>query len=277
MLEFDLRTILERHMHWINEDCDGWEMMRADLSEVNLYKADLYGANLCHANLRGADLRCANLSSANLNEADLSDADLRHANLCNANMISTNLRHADLRDANLFNTVLAYADLQFTRLCSTNLHNADLHRALLQNADLRFADLRDVDLSEVSLYKADLRGAHTAYMPMICPEEGVFIGWKKACSNLREVIVKLRIPADAKRSSATTRKCRCSKAKVLAIYNLDGTEAEVKTCHSSFDINFVYEVGKTVEEPAFDDDRWAECSQGIHFFINKQEAIGYAI
>lgn len=26
---------------------------------------------------------------------------------------------------------------------------------------------------------------------------------------------------------------------------------------------------------SFDEDRWNECSHGIHFFINKQEAIDY--
>ena len=36
-----LSTILEKHKHWINEDCEGWENM----------KANLYGANLCNANL----------------------------------------------------------------------------------------------------------------------------------------------------------------------------------------------------------------------------------
>ena len=90
-----------------------------------------------------------------------------------------------------------------------------------------------------------------------------------------KVIVKLRIPSDAKRSSATTRKCRCSKAEVIAIYNLDGTEAGKTTCHSDYDNSFIYEVGKTVEVTNFSEDRWDECAKGIHFFINRQEAIDY--
>ncbi len=133
-----------------------------------------------------------------------------------------------------------------------------------------------------NLRGANLRGAENMpYIPMVCPEEGKFIGWKKAKiqgeedNHYRKVIVKLEIPASAKRSSATTRKCRCDKAKVLEIYNLDGTIAKERQCLSCYDNDFIYEVGKVVKVDDFNEDRWNECSQGIHFFINRQEAIRY--
>ena len=231
-----LNKIIEEHKHWINEDCKNWEEMRADLHNADLCDAYLHRANLYGANLRGADLHNADLSGA-----DLSGADFRSANLLNAD-----LSGADFRSANLL------------------------------NANLRGADLHNADLSGANLCDADLRGAkNVPYIPMVCPEEGDFIGWKKAEGNKDKVIVKLHIPFDAKRSSATTRKCRCSKAEVIAIYNLDGTEAGETTCHSDYDNSFIYEVGKTVEVTNFNEDRWSECAKGIHFFINRQEAIDY--
>ena len=36
-----------------------------------------------------------------------------------------------------------------------------------------------------------------------------------------------------------------------------------------------YEVDKTVEVTDFSEDRQSECAKGIHFFINRQEAIDY--
>ena len=154
---------------------------------------------------------------------------------------------------------------------------ADLRGADLYNAYLSGANLLGADLRSANLLGADLRSAkNVPYIPMVCPEEGDFIGWKKAEGNKDKVIVKLRIPSDAKRSSATTRKCRCSKAEVIAIYNLDGTEeGETTTCHSDYDNSFIYEVGKTVEVTNFSEDRWSECAKGIHFFIDRQEAIDY--
>ena len=251
-----LNKILEEHKHWIDEDCKNWEEMRADLRRANLLNADLSGADLSGADLSGADLRRADLRNANLRNTDLHDADLH----------DTDLRGADLRGANLCGAFLLNADLS----------GADFHSANLLNADLSGADLYNADLSGANLCYANLMGAkNVPYIPMVCPEEGDFIGWKKAEGNKDKVIVKLRIPSDAKRSSATTRKCRCSKAEVIAIYNLDGTEEGETTCHSGYDNSFIYEVGKTVEVTNFSEDRWSECAKGIHFFINRQEAIDY--
>ena len=119
---------------------------------------------------------------------------------------------------------------------------------------------------------ADLSGAENVpYIPYACPDFGMFIGFKKASG----YIVVLEIPEDAKRLSATGRKCRCNKAKVLEIQNIDGTKANVTKVASDYDSNFVYEVGKTVSVDNFCEDRWKECSHGIHFFINRQEAVNY--
>ena len=168
----ELDKILENHRHWLNEDCDGWENMRADLR----------GANLREADLRGADLR------------------------------------------------------------------------------------------EADLIRANLRGAvNIPFIPLACPDTGSFTAWKKASGK----IVKLLVPEDAQRSSATARKCRCSKAVVLEIQNIDGTLAEDDQVKSNRDRNFIYKVGETVKVEGFDTNRWNECSTGIHFFINRQEAVEY--
>ena len=119
---------------------------------------------------------------------------------------------------------------------------------------------------------ADLRGAENVpYIPYACPDFGMFIGFKKASG----YIVVLEIPEDAKRLSATGRKCRCNKAKVIEIQNIDGTKANVTKVASDYDSGFVYEVGKTVSVDNFCEDRWEECSSGIHFFINRQESVNY--
>ena len=86
MTQEELDKIIDRHQHWLNEDCEGWEDMKADLRYANLryanlYRADLSGASLSFANLRYADLRKADLRYADLRYADLSGADLSGADL----------------------------------------------------------------------------------------------------------------------------------------------------------------------------------------------------
>ena len=193
--------------------------------------------------------RCANLCDANLCGADLRGADLYGADLCSTDLRSTDLRDADLRCANL---------------CDADLRGANLYGADLRSTDLRGANLRSTDLRGANL--SDAKGCYLS-----CPTEGSFIGWKKASGH----IVKLRIPEDARRSSATGHKCRCDKAYVMEIQNMDGTKATEDTVRSDHDKNFVYTVGATVEVPDFDDNRWSECAPGIHFFIDRREAVEY--
>ena len=154
-------------------------------------------------------------------------------------------------------------------------------RADLRDADLRGADLCGADLRSANLYCADLSGAknvdevkwnmYTIFYPLQCPETGSFIGYKKASG----YIIELEICADAKRSSATSRKCRCSKAKVLSITNLDGSESGLTEVRSDYSKEFVYCVGEIAEAPDFDENRWNECAAGIHFFVTREEAVKY--
>ena len=204
-----------------------------------------------------ADLRWADLRGANLRGADLRWADLKGANLSKASLKGANLKGADLRWANLKGAILKGA----------NLNEADLKGANLYGANLKGANLYGADLSE-----ADLSGVKNLSLPIVAPEKGSFIGYKKCRGGL---IVELEIPEDALRSSATTRKCRCSKAKVLSITNLDGSKSECTEATSNRDSFFVYKVGETVEVTNFDPNRWNECSTGIHFFVTREEAEMY--
>ena len=86
MTQEELNKIIEQHQHWLKEDCEGWQDMRADLTEANLTRANLTRANLMGANLYGANLYGADLTGANLTRADLTEADLYGANLYGANL-----------------------------------------------------------------------------------------------------------------------------------------------------------------------------------------------
>ena len=206
-----------------------------------------------------------------INDPEGECADLRNADLRNANLWGADLRNADLRNANLWGADLRGADLRNADLRNADLRNADLRNANLWGADLRNANLWGADLRNADLWGADLWGAKNVNYPTACPEKGSFIAFKKASN----YIVELLIPEDALRCSATTRKCRCSKATVVSITNIDGGESHITSIESSYDKNFVYTVGKTVEVNEFDKCRWNECSSGIHFFITRQEAVDY--
>jgi hypothetical protein len=241
-----LKEILVKHKKWLIHKDGGVcaDLSGADLSGANLYKVNLSEADLSRANLRGADLReadlhGADLSGANLGRANLYEAILYRANLCGADMSEVNLSGADLSRA--------------------NLSRADLCGANLNEADLRMADLCEVRMNGCTVFYA-----------LQCPEKGAYTAFKKAGG----YIVELEIPKDALRSSATTRKCRASKAKVISITSADG-ENSVESIASDYDGKFIYRIEETVEVPDFDTDRWNECAAGIHHFITRAEAEQY--
>lgn len=150
----------------------------------------------------------------------------------------------------------------------------------MQRCDFDHANLIDCRFNRVNFYEVDfvstkLKNVYvdfsSAFFHLQCPEKGAFIAWKKLASGC---IAKLEIPASAKRSSATTLKCRASKAKVLAIYNDKGRK--ILQGKSAYDDDFVYNVGATVTpKDPFDLNRWKECTSGIHFFLTRQLAEEY--
>ena len=237
MNQDELNRILELHEMWIKGEDGG-------------VKADLRHAHLSYANLSYANLSYANLSYAHLSYANLSYADLRHA---------------DLSDVDLSGADLSDVDLSYANLSGADLSDADLSYANLSSADLRHAHLSGACLDNVKCNEA------TAFYHLQCPEKGSYVGYKKCRGNR---IVELLITEDAKRSSATSRKCRASKAKVLSITNIQATKNyEVAVSH--FDFGFIYRVGEIVEVDDFNADRWDACSTGIHHFLTREEAVNY--
>ena len=176
------------------------------------------------------------------------------------------LSDAYLRGANLSDAYLRGADLRGAYLRGANLSDAYLRGAYLRGADLRGADLSGADLRGAYFRGAYLKKIEPLFR--IVPEEGSFIAWKKCVG---EHLVKIEIPSEAKRHNYLGgRKCRAEFVKVLDIRNSKGHK--VKKCHGKHDLKTIYEIGKIVRPDSYDPDPLTECSNGIHFFLTKQEA-----
>ena len=187
-----------------------------------------------------------------LKDEDGEYADLRGADLEGANLRYANLEYANLEDVDLRGADLLGADLEYAKLKGAKLEGANLRGAIMRNADFRYANLSE-EVNEILIS-----------LTSICPE-GTLIGWKK-CKD--DVIVKLEIPAEAKRSNGTGRKCRSEYAKVLEVI---GAEVGI----SKYDNKTEYKAGEMVYSDAWGDNRWEECTSGIHFFLTRKEAEEY--
>ena len=238
MTQEELDKIVEQHQHWLKEDCEGWEGMKADLSG-----ADLSGADLSGAYLRGADLSGADLSEADLSGAYLSGADLSGAYLSGAYLRGADLSGADLSEA--------------------DLSGADLRRADLSGADLSGANLRGAYLIGADLSGAYLSGADQFRIGKVLDEP--LTGYKKTREG---VVITAEVPAGAIVFCINGSKCRTNRAKIT---DMDGHEV----LHSQYDNSFEYRLGQEINIKDFNLMYNVECESGFHFFKTRKEAEEY--
>lgn len=172
--------------------------------------------------------------------------------------------------------------LRETNMGDTEIISLFLYKTIFNNCIFTKATIKSAEGMEV-IFKDCI---NFPKLPYNCPEVGPFIGWKcalkiNAANYYTYVIVKLLITDKAKRlSSPFERKCRCNEAIVLEIQDLDGnilTEEEAGEVVSCFNRYTKYKLGEIVHPDTFDDDQYNVCSHGIHFFINRQEAVNYAL
>lgn len=196
-----------------------------------------------------------------------------------------NASHQDLRYVQFIGCVFIKCDFvacNFTKAVFTRCR-------LVGDVSFVHCDLQEVNLCDANLYTCKFIlccGLETAivndktlyYRPQ-CPMNGSFIGYKGAWCydpdlHICPVLVTLEIPADAYRSSATTRKCRCNKAIVLDAYTLSNGQQlpDAVPIHSAYNYAFVYTIGQTLQVDDYDTNRWNECSTGIHFFMEEEDA-----
>ena len=205
------------------------------------------------------------------------------------------MKHTDFSGCDLSNCDFLWADFEACCFEGAKLDGSRFDHSLMPHCSFRRASMRGTSIEACNVRWADFTEAHaeganffmavmeytvndgividdaTRWYRMHCPETGAFVAYKK-CFDLR--IVQLLIPADARRVSPTSPWGRCDKAKVLSIWNFEGTERYDEASSLQTD-RFVDKLGEWVEEPRFNPDRWLESAPGIHFWMTRQEAIDY--
>jgi uncharacterized protein YjbI with pentapeptide repeats len=132
----------------------------ADLSDVNLTRANLSGTNFEGAILKNANLKLANLTRTRFQSTDLHNASLREATGAGANFHHANLRNADLSQAELPRSNFRQANLQSTAFDRANLEEANFYQADLQQAQLNQTSLFRANFRQAKMSRTQLNGAN---------------------------------------------------------------------------------------------------------------------
>jgi hypothetical protein len=245
-----------------------------------------------HAWLQGNGGECADFSDCTienilfngvfLNEATFAGAVIKNCEFVDVRMHSTAIHTAIVDTVHFRNSDLSYANFHDTYFTKTTFDSCRICKTVFSDAYFHSCNFSDT-VGEPILTDAGVDSSTIPFVPSVCPTDGAFIGWKKSKNGS---IIKLLVPEDAKRCSGTSRKCRCDRAIVLEFQELDGTPiTDIPRLASWYEPSFIYEVGKEIrsydamrsDEYGFDEDRFRTCSSGIHFFIDRQEAVNFAL
>lgn len=202
------------------------------------------------------------------------------ADFINCNIENCTFNECNMKSIDFHNTLITN-----TKFTDVNLSKSKFEQdTVISNVKFRETNLSKVDFKNANI--SNIYGnVHTQFYHLQCPEEGSFIGFKKVetinSTENKYYILKLFIPEDAKRSSATSRKCRASYVKTLKIEEYDKNGNFIKEVNEVENRMYLektlYKVNEFTYPSDFDENRWDECSEGIHFFITKEEAIQYKI
>lgn len=240
--------------------------MKKELKEV-------LNNNFADMDLRGVDFTGQNLTGANFAGANLEGACFIDAILVNANFEGANLKNTD------FSCVNAW---------SANFNETNCRNALFLSANLTEASFEESDLDEASFAQANLTGANlqdtniitaefdnTIGIYPVCPTHGNFIGWTIGEDfKGEECLVEVFIPAWARRSSGTTRKCRTEALVVNSVERL-------KDGYNPFGVplrfrDYILTKNEVIRDNDYEVDRFKVSSTDLYFWISKEEALAHA-
>ena len=232
-------------------------------------------------------IRTALDSGVDFSYADFYRMDLSGTDFHGANLFSSNFREATANTCNFRETNLNNSNFDKGVACECDFYGASARmssffRTKLDKCVFAMADFSNSDLLEASFYKSVFCGCSFSdarnipvFIPTYLPE-GDFIGWVKVIGETESYIVKIKILKDSQRTRGVGDICRCDKALVLSIQDLDGNELDVEEIeYHDRTGTLVFKKWEVTECEYWYPGRWNDCQSGITFFIDRQSAVLY--
>jgi hypothetical protein len=224
--------------------------------------------------IKDIDLSNMNLSGISFDNSRFDNSSFYNSSFYNSRFYNSSFYNSRFDNSRFYNSSFynsrfdnsSFYNSRFdnSRFDNSSFDNSSFYNSRFDNSrfyNSRFDNSRFDNSSKNSILKYK-------HIWQIIPEEGAFIAWKKLSEGY---IAKLEIPAKAKRTcNIINRKCRASYVKTLQI--IDRNSDDVKEMHGSRNHKTMYKVGRLTRPDKYDDDFLKDCTNGIHFFVTKQEA-----
>lgn len=262
---------------------DGITISNINLPKVRFENVQFINCSIINCNFSNTRFRDCEFYNIKIRKSNFESSRFINCEFYNntfvENILETSFDFSHFKESKLNFNYLNKVSFEGVRFINTKIIIKQLYRSLFWGTVFKKCDIIISNIVASVFIGADFSGENNIDMPinyntigmqLTCPEHGLFIGYKL----VHDYLIKLEIPASAKRSSATGRQCRCSKAKVLEITNITSGR-KIKSIYNKNQYGAEYTIGEMVYPDSYDNNRWNECSHGIHFFITKQEALDY--
>lgn len=249
----------------------------ASLTDTTFTACMLTDSSFLYANMIGTIFHDVLCKDVNMTYAKMSSNDMEtfHCTDCDfdrMSIVKTTFKNSSFSYSNFGRTLMKEVNFSYCSFHVINFRYAQLQHMSYVGNKYGYTDFDHTNMLEWGDYPD---------VPMSCPTTGAFICWKQIYeitddSRSVQYVVKMEVPEDAERSSGLSNTCRCSKAKVLDIINIKTTEHVESVLHRPLiGKNTEYVCGEMVYPDSYDENRWNECSNGIHFFMKMGEAIDF--
>jgi hypothetical protein len=241
---------------------DGQKTVQEAIREALDSGIDFSYADFYRMDLSGTDFHGANLFSSNFREAT--------ANTCN-------FRETNLNNSNFDKGVACECDFYGSSARMSSFFRTKLDKCVFAMTDLSNSDFLEASLRKSVFCGCPLSGVKNipVFIPTYLPE-GDFIGWVKVIGENENYIIKIKVLNDSKRTRGMGDICRCDKALVLSIQDLEGNELDVEEIeYHDRTGTMVFRKQEVVECEHWYPGRWDDCQSGITFFIDRQSAMLY--
>lgn len=230
-------------------------------------------------NLHRINLIRVNLQGTTFNRLDLHNAHFLECDMQNTYFTQCYMDQVWLRNLSAESAIFDMCNFVGAKFVNVIMRRAyftgtDLRDSKFTKCDVEFAYFNSAVLTGTTFSLTNIEKAYKDYLTVgLHPApEGDLIGYGKK----GDYIVTLLIPKEARRSCATSRKYRAEYVKVLSIETLFGTPGPSaitnQYCTEGHTKSVRYAVGEYAYPDTWDENRWNECSNGIHFWLTKEEA-----
>lgn len=244
--------------------------------EILWRSSNIEAQSYCHCVFENIHYSGVNFFKSHFEYCEFKNCSFENCTFTNCDFSYTSFDGTILKNVYLLDSIFLCYHIDVKEAIAFTFDNCWFRQGVLFSESMKEIYFIECRLAETSFiipsfdFNKETQMSLAESYPLICPEEGSFIGWKKGANN---TIIKLLIPEEAKRSSGFGRKCRADRAYVLEIKDENGNLVFMTT--SQHDSSFEYQYRSLVSVDDFCENRWRECAQGIHFFMTRQEAINY--